>query len=271
MIEIKTPDGFQPIGKFVEKPIMNINKFVFNDGITIKATDNHLFQMTSDEWVYAKDLEIGCVLKSINGESTLVGIIPQDDEEVVDIEILHSNHRYYTNGIVSHNTGGNALRFYLSASYLLTWSSRVKEQVENEMTDEIEDIEVANKYTIKNIKNKVSRPFKKSKYIIRFGEGTDDISIIYDRLKDVGRITNKGSFLDYHAHNEDLNFRENGKLRFHEKFITEEILADAIIQYKESFKAHLSNASSSDTNDEIFDDDINDGVFDGDINDATEL
>jgi len=134
-------------------------------------------------------------------------------------------------------TGGNALRYYISCSYMLSWSGRVKEQLENDQTGEIEDVEVSNKYTIRNVKNKVARPYSKSKYIIRFGDGTDDAPIILERMKEIGRITNQGSFLSYHARNSDLDFRVNGKVKFNEKFMMPDILADATIQYIDSYKS----------------------------------
>jgi Mrp family chromosome partitioning ATPase len=45
---------------------------------------------------------------------------PGDSIPIVDIEVEHENHRYYTNGVSSHNTGvgKSMVMCHLAASYL---------------------------------------------------------------------------------------------------------------------------------------------------------
>jgi len=124
-------------------------------------------------------------------------------------------------------TGGNALRFYLSARYLLQHSSNIKESVVNTLTDEIEEQRVANLITIKNVKSKVSSPFSTAKFVIRYGEGTDDSEPIFNLCKAKGVIKNTGSWFEYKGSNESLNIRENGRVRFMDKFRHHEYLEDA--------------------------------------------
>jgi len=98
-------------------------------------------------------------------------------------------------------TGGNAIRYYLSVRYVTKFVSTLKEQVEDPITGAIEEVRVANVFKIMNIKNKIKKPYISTKFVVRYGEGTDDFPIIFDALKAVGIIYNKGSFLFYKTSN----------------------------------------------------------------------
>lgn len=130
-----------------------------------------------------------------------------------------------------NTTGGTALKFYLSARYLLRHVSDVKEQTEDEITGELIDSKVAKKYKVQNVKNKLTKPHRESNYIIRYGMGTDDAILIRDVLQNAKIITNSGSFINYQSSDGTLDFKENGKIKFMIRFNTEEILQDAIKQY----------------------------------------
>jgi hypothetical protein len=104
-IEVDSPDGFVPVSAFVDKGMWEEYVLLLNSGKVIRVNENHLFE-TIDGWQYAKDLvlkkqqylteggyDIGVVLKTGNA-------IP-----IVDIQVEHENHRYYTDGVSSHNTG----------------------------------------------------------------------------------------------------------------------------------------------------------------------
>jgi hypothetical protein len=104
-IEVDSPDGFVPVSAFVDKGMWEEYVLLLNSGKVIRVNENHLFE-TIDGWQYAKDLvlkkqqyltedgyDIGVVLKTGN-------TIP-----IVDIQVEHENHRYYTDGVSSHNTG----------------------------------------------------------------------------------------------------------------------------------------------------------------------
>lgn len=94
-------------------------------------------------------------------------------------------------------TGGNALRFYLSARYVTKFSTVLKEQVEDVITGEVVEHRTANMYKLTNIKNKINPPYANAKFVIRFGEGIDDFPIVMDALKLRGIVTNRGSFMIY--------------------------------------------------------------------------
>lgn len=130
-----------------------------------------------------------------------------------------------------NTTGGTALKFYLSARYLLRHVADVKEQTEDEITGELIDSKVAKKYKVQNVKNKLTIPHRESNYIIRYGMGTDDAILIRDVLQNAKIITNSGSFINYQSSDGTLDFKENGKIKFMIRFTTREILQDATKQY----------------------------------------
>jgi RecA/RadA recombinase len=154
----------------------------------------------------------------------------QNDKYSITNTGLGSGHSNTDTGIST--TGGFGLKFYLSARFLLKFSSSLKEKViVDESTGEIDDAKVANIYSIVNFKNKCTSPNKRAKYIIAYGEGTDDSPIIKDYLTSRGVISTQGSFVSYKGTNDALSFRVNGKIAFNTKFKTPEVLEDAKKQY----------------------------------------
>ena len=107
-IEVDSPDGFVPVSMFVDKGEWDEYQLTLRDGRVVRVNENHLFE-TADGWVYAKDMYRGkfpsyLVLTDtgwVDGRVTKTG----NKIPIVDIQVEHENHRYYTNGISSHNTG----------------------------------------------------------------------------------------------------------------------------------------------------------------------
>ena len=102
-IEIDSPDGWVPVIDFVDKGFWN-EYILFTDTSYVRCNENHLFE-TSEGWVLAKNL---CGKKfsviTNTGIQSAVMIKTFDKIPIVDIQIDHPNHRYYTNGVSSHNT-----------------------------------------------------------------------------------------------------------------------------------------------------------------------
>lgn len=128
-VEVDSPDGWVGVSAFVLKGhwdeyILRID----DDGTYIRCNENHLFETTVG-WRSAMDLfhlsskfhvltKTGYKLASVmkTGE-----IIP-----IVDIQVDHDNHRYYTNGVSSHNTAvGKSLAMCHMAAANLTAGKNV--------------------------------------------------------------------------------------------------------------------------------------------------
>lgn len=107
-VEVDSPDGFVQVSMFVDKGEWDEYRLTLSDGRIVRVNENHLFE-TIDGWIYAKDMYKGkfpsyLILTDsgwVDGKVTKTGNrIP-----IVDIQVEHENHRYYTNGVSSHNTG----------------------------------------------------------------------------------------------------------------------------------------------------------------------
>ena len=102
---VSSPDGWVPVLDCVEKTKDEMYA-VEIEGKTIKASHDHLFQKPDNSWWYARDLVEGDELITANGSSKITNIIPYKEQTLVyDLSVNHDNHRYYTEGVCSHNTG----------------------------------------------------------------------------------------------------------------------------------------------------------------------
>ena len=77
-----------------------------DDGLCLECADKHILFKIDHEEVYAEDIDVGDEIITENGISIVThventGIM----ENMYDLELSeNSDHRYYTNGILSHNT-----------------------------------------------------------------------------------------------------------------------------------------------------------------------
>jgi hypothetical protein len=119
--EVLTDDGFVDIEALHETIPYEVYNLKLSDGKELKCADNHIVFVTEyDETtfepiglteIFVKDLQIGSfvMVSDDNGsltESEVIEVTNLGYEEVMyDLELKEgSNRRYYTNGILSHNT-----------------------------------------------------------------------------------------------------------------------------------------------------------------------
>ena len=119
--KVLTDDGFVDIEALHETIPYEVYHLKLKDGKELKCADNHIVFVTEyDETTlepvgltekFVKDLSIGSfvMVSDNNGnltESEVLGVTNLGYEEVMyDLELFEgSNRRYYTNGILSHNT-----------------------------------------------------------------------------------------------------------------------------------------------------------------------
>lgn len=103
-IEVDSPDGWVKVNSYIDKGMFLEYILTLEDGRKISCNENHLFE-TIDGWVAAKNLlPTEYYLTDIGVQQ---GYITKGDKQIpiVDINVEHDNHRYYTNGVSSHNTG----------------------------------------------------------------------------------------------------------------------------------------------------------------------
>ncbi len=109
--EVLTDDGFVDIEALHETIPYEVYHLKLSDGKELKCADNHIVFYKDDmEEVFVKNLNIGDkILVEQDGvldESEVIEVTNLGYEEVMyDLELKEgSNRRYYTNGILSHNT-----------------------------------------------------------------------------------------------------------------------------------------------------------------------
>jgi hypothetical protein len=125
-IEIDSPDGYQPVSMFVDKGMWEEYKVEFDNGTVVRCNEGHLFETTLGwmnpiEITSFRNRQHNLHVHTDKGLSQVVTVwntgsmIP-----IVDIQVDHPNHRYYSNGISSHNTnvGKTLVKCHLAASML---------------------------------------------------------------------------------------------------------------------------------------------------------
>lgn len=121
-IEVDGLDGFVPVSAFVHKGEWQEYQLTTASGTVVRCNKSHLFE-TPFGWKSAEDLAImsSCHVYTKNGIE--VSSVKKHEQfiPIVDIQVDHPNHRYFTNGVSSHNTGVGKSLFmcHVAASTLL--------------------------------------------------------------------------------------------------------------------------------------------------------
>jgi len=115
-LEIETDSGWQPISAIHKTVPYTVWHLVTASGLTLECADTHIVFDEKFNELFVKDIEEG-ITKIItkNGEETVTKIYQTSHEEnMFDLTVDHPDHRFYTGGILSHNTTMiNALSYAL--------------------------------------------------------------------------------------------------------------------------------------------------------------
>lgn len=104
--EIETDTGWSDIIALHKTIPYEIYIIKTSLGKELKCADNHILFNKNHEEVFVKDLNINDIIITCNGVETITYIKNTNVEDnMYDFELPeNSNHRYFTNGILSHNT-----------------------------------------------------------------------------------------------------------------------------------------------------------------------
>jgi RecA/RadA recombinase len=114
-IELDTPDGFQPIINWFDKGQLPIVEIVLDNGFTTKCAVNHMIQIDrGGQWVWnlAGLVHPGDMVLTNHAsrpKGMVLSVTEYPAEHCYDFEIGHENHRYWGDGISSHNSGKSFL------------------------------------------------------------------------------------------------------------------------------------------------------------------
>ena len=103
-IEISSPDGYQPIGKWFDKGMMPMMR-VGTENYSTVCAERHMIQLDDSTWVLASEIDVGDVIITKTGNEEVLFVEPAEHQQCYDFEVLHPNHRYWGDGISSHNSG----------------------------------------------------------------------------------------------------------------------------------------------------------------------
>ena len=122
-VEVDSPDGYVPVNFFINKGMYAEYKLYLLDNTKVKCNESHLFE-TTDGWISAKEIEkSNLYYEFITNDGIRIGKVIKTNNQIpiVDININHPNHRYYTNGVSSHNTnvGKTLAMCHMASSFLL--------------------------------------------------------------------------------------------------------------------------------------------------------
>jgi archaellum biogenesis ATPase FlaH len=122
-VEVDSPDGYVPVNFFINKGRHQEYELHLYDNTKVKCNESHLFE-TNQGWISAKVLEqSNSYWEFITKDGLRTGKVIKTNNRIpiVDINVNHPNHRYYTNGVSSHNTGVGKSLFmcHVAASVLL--------------------------------------------------------------------------------------------------------------------------------------------------------
>ena len=102
--EVLTDTGWQPVYQ-IFRTIHYTVWTVTTENHTLRCADEHILFTEELAEVYVKDLTVGDVVMTESGPEAIVSIEEGDTAETMfDLEVYDDNHRYYTDGFLSHNT-----------------------------------------------------------------------------------------------------------------------------------------------------------------------
>ncbi len=102
---IKTDTGYEPLIDVKQTIEYEIWKLELSDGRILECADDHIVYTDTYDEIFVKDLVIGQLIVTDNGTQSVIGITNTEIfENMYDVGVDSDNHRFYSNGILSHNT-----------------------------------------------------------------------------------------------------------------------------------------------------------------------
>ena len=110
IVHVWSPDGWVQILQFVDKGMCPEYQLFCENGYQVKCNRDHLFKTTMG-WLSAHEISLltdvnkEIHVRTTKGFKKAICSLTGNHIPIVDIEVNHPEHRYWTNGIESHNTG----------------------------------------------------------------------------------------------------------------------------------------------------------------------
>jgi hypothetical protein len=107
---VKTDTGFKKISQSAKTIQYQIWRITTKNHF-LKCADNHIVYKSDYSECFVKDVKVGDVIITETGLEQVICVESTADfESMFDLSVDSEDHRYYTNGILSHNTTIGALK-----------------------------------------------------------------------------------------------------------------------------------------------------------------
>jgi len=109
-LKVWSDSGFVNVPEIHTTQPYKIYRIETENGFYLECADRHIIFKQDYSEVFIKDLKIGDKILTECGPSSISEIsISKNKVSMFDLSVDHPNHRYYTNGILSHNTISSAI------------------------------------------------------------------------------------------------------------------------------------------------------------------
>lgn len=109
-VEIETDTGYKPVSQIHMTKAFDVWNLKLSNGMSLDCADTHIVFDSNMNEVFVKDLHIGDFIQTKDGLASVVNISKSDTKLCMcDITVDDDNHRFYSNGILSHNTTTSAI------------------------------------------------------------------------------------------------------------------------------------------------------------------
>jgi hypothetical protein len=158
--------------------------------VLLEASEHHhIYDVASGGYPQLCEIQMSSVMAMLaTGHSVEVSARSAGRmSPILDVSV-EGNHNYFSNGVLSKNTGGNALKFYASVRLDIRRIGAIKKG----------EAHVGNKIRIKVVKNKLAPPFMEAETDLMFGRGIDpwgemlDLAVEYDIIDKNGGWYSRG-------------------------------------------------------------------------------
>ena len=140
--------------------------------VILKGSPNHrIFDAAKNDYVELKDIETATLLDKALNHIDAVVVKTDKTDHIVDVSV-EGNENYFSNGVLSHNTGGYALK------YVASTLNRVR-KIEN-LTEGSKIVGIH--MQVRNYKNKTGIPFRECEMDLYYKGGFDSTGEFVDFL-----------------------------------------------------------------------------------------
>jgi hypothetical protein len=196
-VEVESPDGYVKVLAYIEKGLKDVYKITCGE-LTFVGSSKHLVE-TSFGWKFLEDVVSGELVLTKEGFSPCYIEKLERQEEVVDISVDSDNHRYYTNGISSHNTNVGKSLIMTSVSSSLLYHNKNVLYISLEMSEEkiseriqanlfdinVNDLKLLDKKTFMKKHEALKQLTKSNLVIVQYGAKSVNANKVRSILKDL--------------------------------------------------------------------------------------